>query len=315
MAVTLLAERERRQPIVPSNSAPDSGQHAQNMPGQSTPVTPKLAATVMLLREGERGMEVFVQQRVGTMKFAAHQTAFPGGRVDPRDYEPHAESAVGSEWAARLDTELNTAVALTLAAVRETFEETGTLLTRNARGEIIVDTHPFATQREQLTKHELAFSQFLSDTQLRIDTELLRYWSNWITPKENPIRFDTHFFLAEMPDGAHADGNTTEAAITRWARPSDLLTAWKNDEISLMPPTWSQIKRLADFDSVANVMEFARTVPVSRTSSDFFDSEFMVEYFEKIPRSSLAAMGGKGTSNPLNKGAHGANSRSATDGN
>lgn len=277
---------------MPNNAAPNNNQQ---------PVEPKLAATVMLLRDGGRGLEVFVQKRVGTMKFAAHQTAFPGGRVDPRDYEPHAESAVDSSWAKRLDTDLNTAVALTLAAVRETFEETGTLLTRNAQGDMIIDSEPYAIARQQLARHELAFSQFLTDTHLRIDTELLRYWSNWITPKENPIRFDTHFFLAGMPDGARADGNTTEAAITQWSRPSDLLTGWKNDEISLMPPTWSQIKRLADFDSVASVMDFSRTVPVTRTSSDFFDSDFMVEYFEKIPRSSLESMGAMGKSNPAHK--------------
>lgn len=297
-AISLVA-RERQQHIVPSNNR--------------EPVAPKLASTVMLLREAERGLEVFVQQRVGTMKFAAHQTAFPGGSVDPLDYVAHSEidshsgNAVSSLWAKRLGTDLSTAAAITMAAVRETFEETGILLTRNAHGRLVSDTEGFCVQRDQLIRHELAFSQFLTDTGQLLDTDLLRYWSNWVTPEENPIRFDTHFFLAALPEGALADGNTSEATTASWNRPSDLLAAWRSEEVSLMPPTWAQIKRLADFDCLDSVMEFASTVRVTRTSTDFFDSKFMAEYFEKFPRTSPAAMGALGRARPLNQGvSHGA---------
>ncbi|MGI8696573.1 MAG: NUDIX hydrolase, partial [Mycobacteriales bacterium] len=95
--------------------------------GPLVPVPPRHAATVLLLRDGPGGIEVFLLRRVLAMAFAGGMTAFPGGAVDARD----ADTAVGgagppaASWTRRLGADAGLAHALVCAAVRETFEEAG----------------------------------------------------------------------------------------------------------------------------------------------------------------------------------------------
>src|SRR5215475_13849890 len=95
-----------------------------------TPVEPRPASTVILLRDTAAGPEVYLLRRQRTMAFAAGMTVFPGGRVDP------ADSAIADSWsgpppaafADRLGCSAELAAAYVAAAVRETFEESGVLL-------------------------------------------------------------------------------------------------------------------------------------------------------------------------------------------
>src|SRR5574340_1593535 len=91
---------------------------------------PRDASTVMLVRDGARGVEVFLLRRVAGMAFAGGMTVFPGGGVDPSDADAEVEWAGPSVawWAERFTTDVDRAKALVCAAVRETFEECGVLL-------------------------------------------------------------------------------------------------------------------------------------------------------------------------------------------
>ena len=255
----------------------------------NTPASPKLAATVLLLRDTHCGLEVYVQERVSSMRFAANMTVFPGGGVDRRDFpavanedtavtEP-SEADPESRIARAFNVDRGRAHALTCAAVRETFEETGTLLVRDAGGEIVADGHRFHRQRRQLEAHELSLTDFLSDENLALDAELVSPWANWVTPESNPIRYDTYFFLAALPDGQRADGDTSEASSSGWFRPTTILDGWRRGLLGLMPPTWAQLTRLDGVSTVAEALEAARNTPVRRTSSDFLGEPFMDEYF------------------------------------
>src|SRR5690349_24651184 len=98
--------------------------------GSETPAEPRLAATVILMRPGRSGPEVYLLQRQTSMAFAGGMCVFPGGGVDPRDFDSDVAWAGpdAATWAHRLGTDEATAHALVCAAVRETFEESGVLL-------------------------------------------------------------------------------------------------------------------------------------------------------------------------------------------
>src|SRR5690606_32709686 len=96
--------------------------------GARPTVHARTAATVMLLRDTRRGLEVYVHLRHTAMAFAGGMIAFPGGCVDPGDHDPGSESADLPGWAEGLDTDPATARAFVRAAIRETHEETGVRL-------------------------------------------------------------------------------------------------------------------------------------------------------------------------------------------
>lgn len=230
--------------------------------GHAEPVTLRHAATVMLIRDTDAGLEVFLLRRVLGMAFAAGMTVFPGGGVDQRD----ADTSVawhGPEpawWAERFDCEEGLARALVCAAVRETFEESGVLLAGADPDSVVSDVRPYADARPRLVSRELSLAGFLADAGLVLRADLLRPWSNWVTPEEEVKRFDAQFFLAELPSGQRADGDTTEAQEARWQRPADALEDWKHGRSQLVPPTWSTLAELAECTSVADAMSRERQI-------------------------------------------------------
>lgn len=226
------------------------------------PVTPKDAATVMLVRDTDAGLEVFLQRRVMGMAFAGGMTVFPGGGVDRRD----ADTSVawhGPEpawWADRFSCDVGLARALVCAAVRETFEESGVLLAGPDDTSVVADVRPYAEARAQLVNRDLSLAGFLAESALVLRADLLRPWSDWVTPIEERRRFDARFFLARLPEGQRADGDTSEAQDTRWQRPGDALDDWKAGRSGLLPPTWTTLAELEECTSVADAMSRDRVI-------------------------------------------------------
>lgn len=215
------------------------------------------AATVMLLRDGEPGLEVFLLRRVLGMAFAGGMTVFPGGGVDEGDDLVGADSwsgAAPSWWAARFGTDEARAKRLVCAAARETFEECGILLAGQAPGEVVHDAQRYHDSRGALEKHELDFCGFLREEGLVLGADRLRPWSHWITPVGETRRYDTHFFVAALPAGQTADGQTSEASEVLWSTPTAALEHWRAGGSALLPPTWAQLESLERFETVAQVM-------------------------------------------------------------
>jgi 8-oxo-dGTP pyrophosphatase MutT (NUDIX family) len=226
------------------------------------PVTPKDAATVVLARDTASGIEVFLLRRVVGMAFAGGMTVFPGGGVDRRD----ADTSVawhGPEpawWGRRFGCDLGMARALVCAAVRETFEESGVLLAGPDHDTVVEDSSRYAPARQDLVNRNFSLAQFLADEGLVLRADLLRPWANWVTPAEEPRRYDTKFFLAAMPVGQRADGSTSEADHAGWQRPLDAIEQWKRGERGLLPPTWMTLAELAEHGCVADAMAAERSV-------------------------------------------------------
>ena len=226
------------------------------------PVTPKDAATVILARDSAAGIEVFLMRRVVGMAFAAGMTVFPGGGVDPRD----ADTSVawhGPEpawWASRFGCDPGMARALVCAAVRETFEESGVLLAGKDPTSVVAETAPYGQARQDLVDRRVSLAQFLADNGLVLRADLLRPWANWVTPVEEPRRYDTKFFLAALPGGQRADGVTSEADHAGWQRPADAIEDWKQGVCGLLPPTWMTLAEIAECSTVAEAMAVDRTL-------------------------------------------------------
>jgi 8-oxo-dGTP pyrophosphatase MutT (NUDIX family) len=235
--------------------------------GELTPVTPRQAATVMLLRDTAAGPAVHMLRRRASMAFAGGAYAYPGGSVDPRDrHDDRGERTDASEvrdigwagpsrteWAARLGTDEATAQALVCAAVRETFEEAGVLLAGPDEDTVVADTtgEDWERDRAALVAREFSFAEFLARRGLLLRSDLLGAWARWITPEFEQRRYDTFFFVALLPEGQRTRNASTEADHTAWLRPSEAAAGYDAGELLMMPPTIATLRQLTPYDDAA----------------------------------------------------------------
>jgi 8-oxo-dGTP pyrophosphatase MutT (NUDIX family) len=92
---------------------------------------------------------------------------------------------------------------------------------------------------------------------LPADAELVGF-SNWITPAEVRIRFDTWFFLAVAPEGAEPEVDGSEIVDARWFEPALALEAAEREEIMLVFPTIKHLEQISGFGSVDALVDYAR---------------------------------------------------------
>ena len=226
--------------------------------GPAAEPVPRHAATVVLLRDGDRGPEVYLLRRVRGMPFAAGMTVFPGGAVDPRD----AETAVGwvgpppADWATAFSADERLARALLCAAVRETFEESGVLLAGPSAAQVCATDGPeWEADRIGLERREESLAALLTRRELMLRADLLRPWAHWITPPgESRRRYDTRFLVAALPAGQSTRDVTSEAEEVEWMRPGDALAQVRRGERQVMPPTLVTLEEIAAYGSVADVL-------------------------------------------------------------
>jgi 8-oxo-dGTP pyrophosphatase MutT (NUDIX family) len=210
--------------------------------GEAVPAEPRHAATVVLLRDGEPGPEVYLLRRQASMAFAGGMCVFPGGGVDPRDHDSSV-AWVGpspAEWAQRLGCEESLARALVCAAVRETFEESGVLLAGTSPTSVVEDTtgDDWEADRLALEGRSLSFTDFLEQRGLVLRTDLLGAWSAWLTPVFEPRRYRTWFFVATLPAGQLTRDVSTESSSVTWMGALDAASAVDAGELLMLPPTY-----------------------------------------------------------------------------
>lgn len=221
------------------------------------PVQARDAATIAVVREGDAGIEVFLMRRRASMAFAAGMHVFPGGTVSVNDAAPLPWAGPGPQhFAARLRCEADIAHSLVVAAVRETFEETGVLLAGPDEHSVVEDAAVFDDSRAALEQHELTFSNFLRQHDLVLRADLLAAWGHWITPSYAPRRYDTRFFVAVMPEGQRIDSVNTEADGSLWAPVSQMLESVELGHAAMMAPTSVTCKEIAN-ESAGSVLHAA----------------------------------------------------------
>jgi len=182
------------------------------------PVQPRSAATVLLLRETEQGLQTYMMCRASTMAFAANAYVFPGGRLDPQDLDRGAElefdQASLAALSLRMSADLQETRGLLVCAVRELEEEAG----------VVLDPH----------------SLVLLD--------------HWVTPEWEKLRYDVRFFIAHMPQDQIAEPHGTEAVEARWIAPADAITQANQGDMLLMAPTRAALVHLLEHSQIATLV-------------------------------------------------------------
>lgn len=223
------------------------------------------AATVMVLRDGADGLEVFMVRRHGKSSFMANAWVYPGGRLDDADTDEDVLARIEGE--PRLDLDSKTrAAGLYLAAIRETFEEAGVLLARPRGSSEWVDllsSPRFETYRTMLQTGDESLLHVAEQEDLVFPIDELAYFAHWITPTFEPKRFDTFFFLARAPENQAPLHDQRETTDSFWIRPAEALQRFEAGELYLAPPTQRTLERLSVFDSTdaAFAAAEAMTVP------------------------------------------------------
>jgi 8-oxo-dGTP pyrophosphatase MutT (NUDIX family) len=90
------------------------------------------------------------------------------------------------------------------------------------------------------------------------DPDALVKFSRWITPAQVQIRFDTHFFLAPLPDGQEPRVDGEEVVELGWYAPQAALDAHAAEQIALVFPTIKHLEQLSGFGSVDELLAYAR---------------------------------------------------------
>lgn len=233
----------------------------------------------MLLRStAANPVEVFMLRRSAKSAFAPDVFVFPGGTVDAADYDDEALARIGGADGERLDAmfraqrapvlhdpreaaiEAGDRRALVSAALRELFEEAGVLLGAPAP---VTGDAAVATARRRVFENEITFAQALRELDVRLDASGLELFSQWITPPNEGRRFNAHFFIARG-DGQRAIADRIETHDEVWIAPQTALEKFEAGSYAMVYPTIKHIERLAQFTSVEELLDFAKSKPILR---------------------------------------------------
>ncbi|GAA2081209.1 NUDIX domain-containing protein [Aeromicrobium halocynthiae] len=213
-----------------------------------SPVTPRDAATIALVRPGAAGPQTYLLRRQPRMAFAAGQYVFPGGAVQESDADEIGwVGPDAATWAHRLGCTPEMARALVVAAVRETFEESGILLAGPDAHAVASDvSQPWAQDaRLALEAGALSLADLLAERGLVLRADLLSAWAHWITPAFEPKRYDTRFFVAVAPEGQRVGSLPGEADRAHWVGLADAVQAVEEGRAAMLPPTLVTCRELA----------------------------------------------------------------------
>jgi 8-oxo-dGTP pyrophosphatase MutT (NUDIX family) len=228
----------------------------------SLEATARPAATILLLRNGPDGMEVFMVVRHHAIDFAAGALVFPGGRVEDADHELAAQPLD----CPNLDGVDPAAMAFRVAAIRETFEECGILLARPRGSDRLIDAATLQRLDEQhraaLNAGSIGFDTVMESEGLVPAPDLLVHFAHWITPVNQPKRYDTHFFLAEAPPEHLAVHDGYEAVESIWITPNQALADAEAGRFKLVFVTAKNLEKLARSHTVQDAIGTARAATV-----------------------------------------------------
>ena len=219
---------------------------------------PKPAATAVLVRDGEHAPELLLLKRLRSAGFVPGAFVFPGGRVDAEDDAPEVVEMLGR-------VPRGAEARFWLAVIRELFEETGVLLARAPDGRVrrAAEADPsLAGWRAALLDGEATLLDLFRAEGLRPDISRMVYCSHWITPVAEPRRYDTRFFLAELPDGCAASIDEREMSESIWLTASDALERFSRGELPMVFPTVKTIQMLQPFQSVEAMLAAFRDADV-----------------------------------------------------
>lgn len=217
------------------------------------PPEPRAAAGIVLARDGRSAPEILLVRRRADVGFAAGAYVFPGGTLDADDsdpawgrvLEPHPAGIAGAA-----DPGGPSALTFVVAALRETFEETGVLLTR---GRERPDPGLLERERAALLAGNRSFLEIVSENRFQLAAAELVLCARWVTPEALSRRYDARFFLASAPAETHVSAEKGELVEHLWIRPAEALDAYFDFRLRMLFPTARTLEWLSGADTVADL--------------------------------------------------------------
>ncbi len=242
-------------------------------------VTPRPSASVILVRDGPEGLETFMVRRHSRSLVAPSAYVFPGGTVRDDDLSLRVSdaAALARTLSSRSDSPVSApeASSLYICAVRELFEEAGVFLVRDSGDTLLTvpasDTalqERLESTRLGLQAGDLTISSVLTDNSWQPAFDRLVPFSHWITPSRVAVRFDTRFFVAELPPGQSALHDTIETTAGLWLTPSRAL----EPDFHTVFATAHHLRRLSPFQTVAELLAFACEKAIRMVSPELAES-------------------------------------------
>jgi len=219
-------------------------------------IAPIPSSTLLLVRDGQQGLEVFMVKRHHQIDFASGALVFPGGKVDKSDAEPRLR-----DFAPRATTLAPEDFAIHASAIREAFEEVGVLLARPKGEDRPIPgarLSGLAAWRDRLVKREATLADLMAAERLELATDLLHPFAHWITPKIRAKRFDTRFFIAAAPEGQVAAHDGSESVDSAWINPLRTIAEADAGARTLVFATRMNLAKLGRTNDVASAIERAR---------------------------------------------------------
>ncbi len=231
---------------------------------------PRPSASVILVRDGEPGLETFMVQRHARSRVAPSAYVFPGGTVRADDFDT-ADIDLTQLLSERADTPVarDEAGAYLVSAVRELFEEAGVLLARHPHGDFVslagaADHERLKQDRPRVHEAQTTLRAVVERERLHLALDALVLFSHWVTPPIDSRQFDTRFFMARVPAHQTPAHDDTETTHSLWVRPADAIAQAERHDIVLPPPTWITLRELEPFATVEAALAWARTRIVTR---------------------------------------------------
>lgn len=208
------------------------------------------AATVVIFRDADPGPpELLMVQRSRKLRFAGGAAVFPGGKVDPADYD----------LAAQLRSDEDTAItAARVAAIRETLEETGLLIGVH---QPVSSVEAAEARAMLLNGGDLA--SVLDRFGWTLDLGRLAFYAHWCAPSMRA--FDTLFFIFDLGTGAvDLTVDATENTKLFWVSAANALEMADNGGINVIFPTRRNLERLERSSSFEETLRDISLHPVAR---------------------------------------------------
>ncbi|CCK82447.1 NUDIX hydrolase [Desulfobacula toluolica] len=232
---------------------------------KTAPPPLRKASTVILVRENNQELEVYLLRRSTKSGFMGGLYVFPGGVVDPEDngfdsWSPHIdmvpdqiEKQLGGHLFSNED-----ALGFSVAAIRETLEEAGVFIA-SVNNKTQKDIEDICKFRLKKGLPKSWFRTKIMDENWTLSFSSLGKWSHWITPELMKKRFDTRFFIAFMPENQICIPDNMETKHGIWVTPKIALEQNLEAQIPLSPPTVVTLTQLLKFKNLYDLKQEIQT--------------------------------------------------------
>jgi 8-oxo-dGTP pyrophosphatase MutT (NUDIX family) len=214
------------------------------------------SSTVLIIRDGVSGLEVFMVVRHHQIDFAAGALVFPGGKVDKSDYNKKLNQHLCEE-----ETSDRENIPFKIAAVRECFEEANVLFAKNNHGREIINADELfklKKWRDAFINASTSMYEFARLENLLFSIDALIPFSHWVTPEKMQKRFDTRFYIAVAPKGHEGQHDGNESVDSIWINPQQALDDCLSEKRNIIFPTRLNLEKLNQSKTVAEAINNAK---------------------------------------------------------